>query len=94
MAQLREARTPSEVKTDAVISAMKPRDFRQRLPPLLADTDLDIDGESRVTCITPLALACGMLEIEQVRLLLNRGAAVGKAVAHRARKCWDRTSTK
>ena len=31
MAQLREARTPSEVKTDAVISAMKSRDFRQRL---------------------------------------------------------------
>lgn len=83
MAQLREARTPSEVKTDAVISAMKSRDFRQRLPPLLADTDLDIDGESRVTCITPLALACGNLEIEQVRMLLKRGAAVDKAVAAR-----------
>ena len=31
MAQLREARTPSEVKTDAVISAMKSRDFRAAL---------------------------------------------------------------
>lgn len=81
VARLRQARTPSEVKVDAVIAAMKAHNFRERLPELLADPDLDVDGESRMTCITPLALACGNLKIEQVRLLLKRGAAVDKAVA-------------
>ena len=82
MAQLREARTPSEIKVDAVISAMKAYRYRpSHLASLLADPDLDIDGESRVTRITPLALACGNVRIDQVRQLLKHGADVNKAVA-------------
>lgn len=83
MEKLLAERTPTEVKVDKVIWAMRSHNWRQRLPWVLADLD-DVDAESRVTCITPLAQACASLEVQQVRLLLERASATAdKAVTAR-----------